>query len=49
MVGFVFYENPVTNLHFVLCPGHEELADEVDPLKFARCTWKRFKKWVEVY
>lgn len=29
VVGFVFYENPVTNLHFVLHPGYEELADEM--------------------
>lgn len=29
VVGFVFYENPVTNLHFVLRPGYEELADEM--------------------
>lgn len=29
VVGFVFYEDPVTNLHFVLRPGYEELADEM--------------------
>ncbi len=29
VVGFVFYENPVTNIHFVLRPGYEWLADEM--------------------
>ncbi len=29
VVGFVFYENPVTNIHFVLLPGYEKLADEM--------------------
>lgn len=29
IVGFVFYENPVTNIHFVLRPGYEELADDM--------------------
>lgn len=29
VVGFVFYENPVTNIHFVLRPGYEELSDEM--------------------
>lgn len=29
VVGFVFYENPITNIHFVLRPGYEDLADEM--------------------
>lgn len=29
VVGFVFYENPVTSIHFVLRPGYEKLADEM--------------------
>ena len=29
VVGFVFYENPVTNIHFVLRPGYEALAEEM--------------------
>lgn len=28
-VGFVFHENPVTNLHFALRPGYEALAEEM--------------------
>ena len=29
VVGFVFHENPVTNLHFVLRPGYEALAADM--------------------
>ena len=29
IVGFVFYENPVTDLYFCLRPGYEELAREM--------------------
>lgn len=29
VVGFVFHENPVTSLHFVLRPGYEVLAEEL--------------------
>ncbi|MBE5876315.1 MAG: GNAT family N-acetyltransferase [Lachnospiraceae bacterium] len=29
IVGFVFYENPVTHLRFILRPGYEELAEEM--------------------
>ncbi len=29
MVGFVFYEDPVTNIFFSLRPGYEELAEEL--------------------
>ena len=29
VVGFVFYENPVTNIHFVLRQGYEQLAEEM--------------------
>ena len=30
-VGFVFHENPVTNLHFALRPRYESLAEEMMP------------------
>lgn len=29
IVALVFYENPVTDVYFSLCPGYEELADEM--------------------
>ena len=41
-VGFVFYEQPVTELYFVLKPGYEMLADEM--IEYAETAYPKFEE-----
>ena len=40
-VGFVFYEQPVTELYFVLKPGYEMLAEEM--IEYAETAYPKFE------
>ncbi|MBO4390024.1 MAG: GNAT family N-acetyltransferase [Lachnospiraceae bacterium] len=45
-VGFVFYEQPVTAIHFVLRPGYEELANEM--IEYAETAFPKFEEPLEL-
>ena len=45
-VGFVFYENPVSSLYFVLRPGYESLADEM--IEYAGSAYPKFEDPLEL-
>ena len=45
-VGFVFYENPVSSLYYVLRPGYEYLADEM--IEYAESAYPEFEEPLEL-
>ena len=45
-VGFVFYENPVSSLYFVLRPGYEYLAGEM--IEYAENAYPKFEDPLEL-
>ena len=45
-VGFVFYENPVSSLYFVLRPGYEQLAGEM--IEYAESAYPKFEEPLEL-